>query len=216
MNNLNWKNIQKLIASRSLRERAILFGAVFILIFYVWLVYVFDAMNASQDATQRQINSTVTQINNELTRSQQIQNTYTSDPNAFARTRRNELQAQVDAIDSQLLGLYGELILPSQMANILSDILRKETTLRLVSLENQAPEVLFDNGEGSEIQVYRHGLNLQLEGGYLETIRFMKQVEELNVNFFWESLSYDVNVYPDGTINLNIFTLSTQRGFIGV
>lgn len=216
MNNLNWKNIQKLIASRSLRERAILFGAVFILIFYVWLVYVFDAMNASQDATQRQINSTVTQINNELTRSQQIQNTYTSDPNAFARTRRNELQAQVDAIDSQLLGLYGELILPSQMANILSDILRKETTLRLVSLENQAPEVLFDNGEGSEIQVYRHGLNLQLEGEYLETIRFMKQVEELNVNFFWESLSYDVNVYPDGTINLNIFTLSTQRGFIGV
>jgi len=216
MNNLNWKNIQKLIESRSLRERAILFGAVFILIFYVWLVYVFDAMNASQDATQRQINSTVGQINNELTRNQQIQNTYTSDPNAFARTRRNELQAQVDAIDSQLLGLYGELILPSQMANILSDILRKETTLRLVSLENQAPEVLFDNGQGSEIQVYRHGLNLRLEGEYLETIRFMRQVEELNVNFFWESLSYDVNEYPDGTINLNIFTLSTQRGFIGV
>jgi len=216
MNNLNWKNIQKLIESRSLRERAILFGAVFILIFYVWLVYIFDAMNASQDATQRQINSTVGQINNELTRNQQIQNTYTSDPNAFARTRRNELQAQVDAIDSQLLGLYGELILPSQMANILSDILRKETTLRLVSLENQAPEVLFDNGQGSEIQVYRHGLNLRLEGEYLETIRFMRQVEELNVNFFWESLSYDVNEYPDGTINLNIFTLSTQRGFIGV
>lgn len=216
MNSFNWKKLEKILAARALRERAILFGAISILIFYGWLVYVFDAMNATQVSIQSRINNTVAQINNEINRNQQIRNTYTNDPNAFARTRRNELQVQVNEIDARLLSLYGELILPSQMANILSDILRRETTLRLVSLENLAPEVLFDSGAGADVQVYRHGLSLQLEGEYLEAIRFLKQVESLNVNFFWENLSYQVSEYPNGNINLNIFTLSTERGFIGV
>lgn len=216
MNNLSWKELQKMFIARSLRERAILCIAILVLVFYGWLVYAFDAINASQDAAQRQITSTVAQINNEINRNQQIQNTFTNDPNAFARTRRDELQVQVDELDARLLGLYGELILPSQMANILSDILRRETTLRLVSVENLVPEELFDSGVATDVQVYKHGLSLQLEGEYLETIRFLKQVEELNVNFFWETLIYQVGTHPEGSINLNIFTLSTERGFIGV
>ena len=216
MNKLNWKEIQKLLGARSFRERAVLLAAALALIFYVWLIFVFDVINASQAEADRQISNAVALLNNEINRNQTIRSTYTNDPNAFAISRRNELQASVSELDAELLNLYGELTLPSQMANILSDILQRETTLHLVSLENLAPEALFGSEAGADVQVYRHGLSLQLEGEYLETIRFLKQVEDLDVNFFWENLTYQVNEYPEGVINLNIFTLSTQRGFIGV
>lgn len=216
MNKYSWKEIQKLFAARDLRERAILLGAFSAILFFVWLTYAFDPIQLSQSSFDREITNTVLQINNEIDRNEQVRSTYTSDPDSFARRRLGELQAQVNEIDAQLLDLYGELILPSQMANVLSDVLQRETTLRLIELENLAPEVLFDSGSEADVQVYRHGLSLKLEGEYLETIRFLKQLESLGANFFWENLSYQVNEHPDGTISLNIFTLSTQRGFIGV
>lgn len=216
MNNIAYKKMQKLFSARAFRERVILLVAFSFIIFFVWLTFAFDVLQASQSNTERQIANELVQMNNEINRNQQISSTYTSDPNLFARRRRNELQVDINNIDEQLLNSYGELILPSQMANVLSDVLERDTTLRLIRLENFPPEIIFDSGAETNIQVYRHGLSLMLEGEYLETIRFLRQVESLGVNFFWENLSYQIGEHPDGTISLNIFTLSTQRGFIGV
>ena len=209
--------------ARTLRERVALILAVVVVIAYTWLVFVFDVLDAGQEENARLINNTVNQINSELTRNQNIRDSYTRDPNAFIRTRITALEQDLREVDSTLLNLYGELILPQQMAGVLTEILQGETTLRLISFENLEPESLMDDEEAQlqgfddeQINVYRHGLRMVFEGDYLETIRFLRRVEGLYTSFFWDNLDFEVIEYPRASITLNIFTLSTQRGFIGV
>jgi MSHA biogenesis protein MshJ len=54
------------------------------------------------------------------------------------------------------------------------------------------------------------------QGNYLETIKYLRSLEQLDGNFFWESLEFNLTTYPDGQISLDIYTLSTERGWIGV
>ena len=223
MNIISWRELKKMVDARTLRERAFLFLAVLVVIGYLWVFFVYDTLNADQQDSARLINNTVGQTNSELTRNQNIRESYTSDPNAFARTRIEALERELAEVDQVLLGLYGELILPQQMAGVLTEILQSETTLRLVSFENLPPQSLQEDGAGQvqgledeQIDVYRHGLRLEFEGDYLETIRFLRKVEGLDTSFFWDNLSFQVVEYPLATISLNIFTLSTARGFIGV
>ncbi len=223
MNRINWKELRKLVDARTLRERVALILAVVVVIAYTWLVFVFDVLDAGQEENARLINNTVNQINSELTRNQNIRDSYTRDPNAFIRTRITALEQDLREVDSTLLNLYGELILPQQMAGVLTEILQGETTLRLISFENLEPESLMDDEEAQlqgfddeQINVYRHGLRMVFEGDYLETIRFLRRVEGLDTSFFWDNLDFEVIEYPRASITLNIFTLSTQRGFIGV
>jgi len=211
------------VDARTLRERVALILAVVVVIAYTWLVFVFDVLDAGQEENARLINNTVNQINSELTRNQNIRDSYTRDPNAFIRTRITALEQDLREVDSTLLNLYGELILPQQMAGVLTEILQGETTLRLISFENLEPESLMDDEEAQlqgfddeQINVYRHGLRMVFEGDYLETIRFLRRVEGLDTSFFWDNLDFEVIEYPRASITLNIFTLSTQRGFIGV
>ena len=220
---MNLKELKKKLDARTLRERLMLLSAVVVVIVYSWFLLVYEAMNAGQAEISRQIQGAMAQINNELTRNQNIRNSYTRDPNAFIRTRITALQQEVESIDAELLALYGELILPQQMAGVLTQILQSETTLKLISFENLPPESLFasENAGASEasnggISVYRHGLRLEFEGDYLETIRFLQRVESLTTSFFWDNLAFHVEKHPNARITLNIFTLSTERGFIGV
>lgn len=228
-------DIRKLIESleaRKKEERGLLLAMLLIIIGYSWLVFVYDPLNVEQEQLDRQIISLVGQIAQEGNRYFDIQRSYGEDPNAFARNRQRELQQETIAVDARLNEIYGQLIQPRQMAEVLTTILQRETTLRLVNLENQPSSVLVSTtsgtavplvgnavagiGQDGSIQVYRHGLQMVFEGDYVETIRYLRSLENLETSFFWDSLSYEVQEWPVARITLNIFTLSTQEEWIGV
>ncbi len=236
---VNKPDIKKVIASieaRQLGERAILLGVVLLVIGYAWLILVFDRMNANQEELNRRSTILNAQITEEATRYISIQNNYRSDPNAFARNRQQELQQETIKVDNELRQLYGQLIQPRQMAQVLSTILQRESTLKLVTLENLPSVMMTSASSGSvtplvgesvmgaegglssnnELNVYRHGLRMVFEGDYLETIRYLRSLENLESSFFWQSLNYEVSQWPVSTITLDIFTLSTRQEWIGV
>jgi MSHA biogenesis protein MshJ len=108
------------------------------------------------------------------------------------------------------------------MSQVLTTILQRDTSLKLVSLENQPSLALIEGlatpegGAGLGVQVFRHGLRMVFVGNYLETIRYLRSLEQLDGNFFWDRLEFNLTTYPDGEISLEIYTLSTERGWIGV
>ena len=46
--------------------------------------------------------------------------------------------------------------------------------------------------------------------------RILAELEGLDWRFYWKSFNYNVNEYPLATVELEIYTLSTNRAFIGV
>ena len=224
---------KKFLDARSFNERVLLLATLVALMGFATLELVWDPVSARQAALEREIAAVQGRIEEQLARQREIEDSFSRDPNAFARSRLGQLQSETMAVDNRLNELYGQLIAPQEMSLVLTSILQKETALRLVTLENIEPESLFQAdvspvplvgpapaqvaaslGEGME--VYRHGLRMVFEGGFLDTLYFLRSVEELENKFFWDELSYSVQEYPTGRITLQIYTLSTQQEWLGV
>jgi MSHA biogenesis protein MshJ len=220
MKKFNWQSLIKWLNARHVRERAILLCAGLGIVFMMWLTFVHDVLVTAKETEARNITIAQGRIADEQNRQDQIRSTYTTDPNSFALTRQRELRDAVEAADARRNELYGELISPQEMSRVLTSILQRDTTLRLISVGNIDSEALFGTAESeggtTDLQVFKHGLRMVFEGSFLETVEYLRSLEDLEGNFFWESLEFTVDEYPTSRISLDIYTLSTEQGFIGV
>ena len=65
-------------------------------------------------------------------------------------------------------------------------------------------------------QVFSHGLVIEFQGDFFATLSYLQYLEDLTGNFFWDTLDFQIQQWPMATVTLQIHTLSTDRGFIGV
>jgi len=217
------KVITKLDA-RKPEERVLLLAVLLLVVGLVWLTFVHDVVSASLADTQRRSTILDGQIAAEAVTQADIRATYSADPDSFAVNRMQELRAALLSTDERLDELYGDLISPRQMSLVLTTLLQSETSLSLVSLENTAPVMMVTSATLAEeeaantggVDIFKHGLRMVFEGEYLETVRFLRSLERLENSFFWENLDFQVTAYPRATISVDIYTLSSERGWIGV
>jgi len=65
-------------------------------------------------------------------------------------------------------------------------------------------------------EVYKHGVVIQFSGTYRSTVHYLQSLESLPWKFYWDGLAYEVRDYPKALITINVFTLSLEKGWIGV
>jgi len=220
-----WKKYVSWWDRRKREERYVVLAGACLMLAMVWYQVSYTRLMARQAMLHNKVSITNSQIHEEMNRQSEIQLSLATDPNVFALNRQHDLVKANADTDARLDKLYGELIDPRQMSLMLTRILQRETSLQLVSLENRPSESLMStdvktlqtDGEAvTTVQVFRHGLKMVFKGDYLETLRYLKSLEQLDSNFFWESFEYSLDEYPVGKISLEIYTLSTQKGWIGV
>jgi MSHA biogenesis protein MshJ len=73
-----------------------------------------------------------------------------------------------------------------------------------------------ERSEPYTTDLYRHGVEMQLQGSYLGTLAYLKQLESLEWRFEWNALIFDIQDYPIGTVTIEVYTYSTERDWIGV
>jgi len=66
------------------------------------------------------------------------------------------------------------------------------------------------------IGVYKHSVKITLKGEYFSVIAYLQKLEALNWKLFWENIEYQVDRYPGAVVTLEVYTLSTDRGVLGV
>ena len=220
-----WTRLAKLLDTRTEQERVLLLAAGIALPVYLWWIVALSAMENKLDNLDAGITIANSQNIAETNKQAEIKATFTKDPNAFGRSREMELRAANNEADQKLNDLYGQLIDAKEMSSVLTRILQNETMLKLVSLENLQPQLLLttdvngaapDGQSGTQVNVYKHGLKMTFEGGFLDTVHFLRSLEQLDTSFFWDSMDYKVQSYPNASITLEIYTLSTQQGWLGV
>ena len=67
-----------------------------------------------------------------------------------------------------------------------------------------------------DINLYRHGVLLSLKGSYFDIQRYLTRIENLRWQFYWKRFNYVVTGYPDASVEVELYTLSTSKAFIGV
>lgn len=59
--------------------------------------------------------------------------------------------------------------------------------------------------------LYRHGVELVLQGSYLDMVSYMDALESLPVQLFWGKARLDAQQYPNSRLTLTLYTLSLDQ-----
>lgn len=62
--------------------------------------------------------------------------------------------------------------------------------------------------------VYRHGVELTLEGRYVDMVNYMSQLESMPVRLIWGRARLDASGHPRTRLTLTLFTLSLEKDWM--
>jgi MSHA biogenesis protein MshJ len=134
------------------------------------------------------------------------------------RRRQADLEARRAAADAAIRRAQIELITPQDMQRQLAAILRRFPELKVVGMLTEAPTPLDDNatGDGKALEsaqsrrlvLFRHGLELTVEGGYPDLINYLEELEHAPYRIYWRELELKVDGKGAPLTKIRFFTLS--------
>jgi MSHA biogenesis protein MshJ len=134
------------------------------------------------------------------------------DPNQALRLDLQTTNSQLAQLDQALSAQTAGLIPADRMASTLQSMLSRSGKLQLQSLMSIKPTAVLP--EASVVNYYRHGVKLVLQGRYADIYEYLHTLENLPQHFYWQSLHYNVDKYPLGTVEVILYTLSNSKEFI--
>lgn len=153
------------------------------------------------------------------------------DPNSKLKLEFERLRQQSEEYEKDINLLTKALVAPRQMVSLLESVMTEDKKLKLVSLRN-LPEVALsvdgkylseiiktedhDEGESSEALIYKHAFEIELEATYGSALAYLKRLDDLQWQLFWQDLRYETTTYPRGMLKIKIYTLSMSKEVLGV
>lgn len=153
------------------------------------------------------------------------------DPNAALNSQISQYKTKLMKVDANLLKLTSDLIDPVQMRHALLKLLKTQKgvslqsfqviaaqPINMSSVDNSGNENQAENTTSNEqkLILYRHAIKIKLSGGYFQLRDYLTQLEVLSWKFFWQEFSYQLKEYPESELEIEMYSLSTKREFIGV
>lgn len=229
-----WQNLAERVDAMSLRERALIFLAAALVLVTLLNTLLINPQLTRQQAISKNLVQTQTVTNALQTQVQALVRSRSADPDAPLRERMAKLQAESAEADSALQEIQSGLIAPQQMPALLDDILQRHRGLRLVSLKTLPVENLAapdakaasagetekpapaPTGAASVPAVYRHGVEIAVQGGYLDLLRYLAAMEASPWRMFWGKADLNVDAYPKATLTLRLHTLSLDKAWLAI
>jgi MSHA biogenesis protein MshJ len=210
----------------SLRERIIVLVATLLLIALVWDTVFMAPLDKARKASVQQIDALRAEISGLDQSIEALASEGAANPELASRTTADGLRDEIKALDAKLAGVTSGLIAPKEMARVLEQVLARATRLTLRALRTLPPEGVIAPGAAAgqagvpgtpaAAQIYKHAVELELSGSYLDTLYFLQALEALPWRFFWERIEYTIDQHPRGTVKLRLYTLGLDEGWIGV
>jgi MSHA biogenesis protein MshJ len=204
----------------SLREQILILLcglAVVILMMYTFLL---EPILENSGKLQQKSISAKKEISIVVGQVPELTNTLNNNPNDPVLERIALLKRQIQNMTNQLQTQTDNLVPANEMAGMLENVLVGSKGLKLIELQSITPISisLGQSQEGEEpiAGLYRHGVTLVFEGSYFDIQRYLEKLESLPWQFYWKKFDYLVGEYPTASVELEIYTLSTNKAFIGV
>jgi len=229
-----YRLLAALFNARNPRERILISSLVTAFIINSWLLFAHDPLMLTDEKHNQQLAALSQKINSIEAQHKILSKAKLVDPNREIKQRLSLAESHINKLDKQLHIKMDGLIKPTQMAQILEQVLTQKTKLRFVRIQSMAVTPLTiapdnnddnDNTKNSldaannaptELGVYKHGIEMEFNGSYLETLSYLKQLQQLPWHFYWDDVLFDVISYPQSRIIIRVHTLSLREGWIGV
>ncbi len=101
------------------------------------------------------------------------------------------------------------------MPLLLEGLLRRQPGVRLVGLRSLASEAVKPQAESQRtLALYRHGIDIELEGSWADLHGYLRSIEQLPKRLFWGELTLRADKYPKVGLKLTLYTLSTESAWM--
>lgn len=141
-----------------------------------------------------------------------------TDPVGAQRAEIERLERETDQLATRLGAAGKALLPPREITALLGQLLAAQPDLHLVRVESEPPVPLGPDGEraGPEVKrpIYRHGVEIEIEGSYLPTLRWLQVLENLPWRLQWDSLDYEVIGHPKARVRIRLHTLGLEEAWI--
>jgi MSHA biogenesis protein MshJ len=201
-----WQRIAARIDEMSLRQRAMLFATLSLLVVVFAHVALIEPLLLGQKTLiersardQSQLAAVRAQIEG-LLREEQGEG---KDPEQVAV---RQLEARLAELEKSLAARKGAFVAPNRLPELLKNLLGAGRPIKLESLHT-VPAVQVQSGA----ELYRHGLEITLRGTYFDLMQYLSDLEKMPARLLWGAVELRVEQYPDVRLTLQVHTLSTQR-----
>jgi MSHA biogenesis protein MshJ len=154
------------------------------------------------------------------------------DPDAQNKQRVAELQSHLQLLETKLTGLQTTLINPDKMPDLLRNLLKKNSALKLIELQTLPVKGLLDNSSEDannkdadpiakasntrNLPVFKHGVEITIEGHYLDLLNYVAELEKMPWHVLWSKASLNAEHYPDNQLKLTVYTLSLDKTWLSI
>jgi MSHA biogenesis protein MshJ len=137
------------------------------------------------------------------------------------------LNNELIRVEEQLRLKTVELIDPAHMFELISQLIYQDSNLSLTSLSRKSvrPAIAIPkpaeagepaDADVTEAQIYRHIMEIEFTGNYLNILAYVEQLEGLDWKLIWDEIEIVSVEYPKISVKLVISTLSTRKEWVGV
>jgi MSHA biogenesis protein MshJ len=220
--NITVEKIAEKYNARSLRERIFIAIAVLALIYLFWYNVLYSYLLASDEEVSKNLQAIKSQISQLEGQIDTISTIVGRNPTSTLLAQSKNLKTENDVLNKKISAYIQKMVKPSEMDEMLENIIQKASGLKVLSIENLPAKAIFEpkdgeaNAKHSGLKVFNHTVQFQFTGNYFDTLRFLKALEQEKLNVIWDSFAYEVIAYPKAKITIELSTLSLEEGWIGV
>jgi MSHA biogenesis protein MshJ len=129
------------------------------------------------------------------------------------------LGEELDEVEAQLRDKTVELIDPEKMFELMNQLIYRDSRLQLLSLKRREVNPAIPSLDEKDTEapgIYRHVLEIEFAGKYLDILRYMQTLESLDWKLLWDEIEINSDEYPKTTVKVAISTLSTRKEWVGI
>lgn len=238
-----WAQVTEWVDGRRLMERIGIFvGLAAVASMFAYILFLVPAFNEEKRIAREMVNNlgAIQRLQAEMAKARASSS---GDPDQQNKLKLKQLQQQIDEAEAQISRVRKELVSPQQMVTMLDTILARHDAVKLISFTKLPLESLntgtiaavqgapaqaagksdpqpgAGSGAGSgagNAAVYRHGVQVVVEGKYLDLMKYLAELEKLPGKLVWGHLELKVDEYPKATLTLDLFTLSLDKTWLNI
>ena len=216
------------IDAMALRERAMFFGAVALVLMTLLQVFLLNPVLARRNQLSAQIAQQEDETKTIQAQIDALVRPAVQDPNDLNRERLKSLRQQLAQFDRQFEEQQKQFVAPDKMVAMLENMIGKNGKLQLISLRN-LPGAGVSPGDGAQTgtaggsgqaggarEIFRHTVELSVKGSYFDLLDYLAALERMPQRVLWDGIELSVAQYPQSVLKLTIYTLSPEKSWLTV
>jgi len=205
----------KRVDAMSLRERVLVFAAAVVVLVAIANSVLLEPILRRQKASSQESQRQQAEIHAMQAQLHAYTQAQLSEGANAKRQRLEKRRAEIAELDRQLGGQGGQLVTPDRMTRMLSEILKRNPDIVLVSLRSLPATGLTQvpTGAGSAAALYRHGIEVTVSGSYFKMLGYVADLERNPARILWGSMDLQA-AYPNVTLRVTLYTLSPDKTWL--